>query len=484
MSHVDELPTPRVHPLLALTAASVGVIYGYDLSNIAGALLYITDEFKLSTHQQGMVTAAAVIGQIAGALSGGLLANAIGRKKSLVLMTAAYAVFAVLGALSVSLPMLLVARLLLGLTIGVTVVVVPVFVAECAPARVRGSLLVAYQLTTVVGIIIGYLVAYLLAGSHSWRWMLGLAAVSAVLVMLPLLPMPDTARCYMLKGRVDQARQALRWVEPETDVERELGEIARALSEESGGLLAEMRQRPCLRAMAFVLGLGFFAHITGINAIVYYSPRLFAAMGFHTNSALLGLPALVQAAALVAVVVSLLLVDRLGRRPVLLSGIATMIAANVVLIAVFAVGSDFGAFTGFGFVGVLLFTAGFSFGFGGLLSVYAGESLPSRLRSMGSSAMFTSELVASTIVAALFLTMLNSLGGAGTFAVFGLLALAAFAFVSRFAPETKGRQLEDIRHVWEDGGTWAAELTGRRPACGESFHDARPRRHPTPGGVE
>lgn len=483
MSHVDELPTPRVRPLLALTAVGVGVIYGYDLSNIAGALLYITDEFKLSTHQQGMVTAAVVIGQVAGALSGGLLANAIGRKKSVVLMTAAYAVFAVLGALSVSLPMLVVARLLLGLTLGVSVVVVPVFVAECAPARVRGSLLVAYQLTTVVGIIIGYLVAYLLAGSHSWRWMLGLAAVPAVLVMFPLLPTPDTARWYLLKGRVDQAHQALRWVEPEVDVEQELGEIARTLSEESGRPLAEMLRRPYLRATAFVVGLGFFAHITGINAIIYYSPRLFAAMGLQSNFALLVLPALVQAAALVAVLVSLLLVDRLGRRPVLLPGIAAMIAANVVLIAAFAV--DFGALAAFGFVGVLLFAAGFSFGFGGLLSVYAGESLPSRLRSMGSSAMLTSQLVANAIVAALFLTMLNSLGGAGTFAVFGLLALGAFAFVYRFAPETKGRQLEDIRHLWEDGGTWTAEITVSRRACGELFHGVRPGgEDPTPGGVE
>jgi MFS family permease len=234
-------------------------------------------------------------------------------------------------------------------------------------------------------------------------------------------------------------------MEQNADVEQELGQIAHTVSEESGPALAKMLRRPYLRATVFVLGLGFFSHITGINAIIYYSPRLFAAMGFQSNFALLVVPALVQGAALAAAVVSLLLVDRLGRRPVLLSGIAIMIAANVVLIAVFAVG--FGAFTAFGFVGMLLFTAGFSFGFGGMLSVYAGESLPSRLRSMGSSAMVTSELVASAIVAAFFLTMLNCLGGAGTFAVFGLLALVAFAFVYRWAPETKGRQLEGSRHI-------------------------------------
>ncbi len=151
----------------------------------------------------------AVIGQIAGALGAGVLANAIGRKKSVVLILVAYAMFALLGALSVSLPMLLTARFLLGLTIGVTVVVVPVYVAESAPAAVRGSLLTAYQLAIVSGLIIGYLTGYLLAGTHSWRWMLGLAAVPATLLLPLLIRMPDTARWYLLKGRVDDARRAL-----------------------------------------------------------------------------------------------------------------------------------------------------------------------------------------------------------------------------------------------------------------------------------
>lgn len=448
----------RLGLLVAVTAASVGIIYGYDLSNIAGALLFITEEFGLTTRQQELVTTAVVIGEIVGAIGGGVLANAIGRKKSMVLVGATYAAFALLSALSVSVPMLLVSRLLLGLTIGVSVVVVPVFVAESAPARIRGSLLVAYQVATVVGIIIGYVAAYLLAGSASWRWMLGLAAVPAVLVTVLLLKMPDTARWYMLKGRVEDARRTLAQVEPGADVDREIAEMGRALKEERGGALKEMLRKPYLRATVFVVALGFFIQITGINAIVYYSPRLFEAMGFKGNFALLILPALIQVAALIAVFVSLVLVDRLGRRPILLGGIAMMIVANVLLIGVFVAGSDFGgALTALGFIGVLLFTVGFTFGFGALVWVYAGESFPARLRSMGSSMMLTSDLVANAIVAALFLTMLNSLGGAGTFAVFGVLALAALVFVYRYAPETKGRQLEDIRHFWENGGKWPAE---------------------------
>jgi MFS transporter, SP family, galactose:H+ symporter len=452
----DESPRPSRRGLLVgLTAASVGVIYGYDLSIIAGAQLFITDDFGLTTRQQELLTTMVVLGQIAGAFGAGVLANAIGRKKSVVLILVAYAIFALLDALSVSLPMLLTARFLLGLTIGVSVVVVPVYVAESAPTAVRGSLLTVYQLAIVSGIIVGYLTGYLLAGTHSWRWMLGLAAVPATLLLPLVIRMPDTARWYLLKGRVDDARRALLRVEPTAHVDEELAEIDRALSEGSGGF-SEMVRPPYLRATIFVIALGFLIQITGINAIIYYSPRIFAAMGFTGNFALLALPALVQVAGLAAVGASLLLVDRLGRRPILLSGIAMMIAADVVLMAVFArgLGGSNGAGLILGFAGVLLFIFGYTMGFGSLGWVYASESFPSRLRSIGSSTMLTSNLIANAIVAAVFLTMLHSLGGAGAFAVFGALAVVAFAVVYRFAPETKGRQLEEIRHFWENGGRW------------------------------
>lgn len=441
--------------LVGLTAASVGVIYGYDLSSIAGALHVISRDFDLTDEHKELVTTMVVIGQIGGALGGGVLANAIGRQKSMVLILVGYALFALLGAMSVSVPMLLAARLLLGVTIGVSVVVVPVYVAESAPAAVRGSLLAAYQLATVSGIILGYVTGYLLAGSQGWRWMLGLAAVPATLLLPLLLRMPDTARWYLLKGRVDNARRALLRIEPEAAVDAELAEIAVAVREDQntpGGGLSEMLRRPYLRATLFVVALGFLIQITGINAIIYYSPRLFKAMGFDGDFALLALPALVQVAGLAAVGTSLFLVDRVGRRPILLSGIAMMIVADTVLIAVFAEESHAPLLLGFG--GVLLFIVGFSFGFGSLVWVFAGESFPSHLRSVGSSVMLTSNLIANAIIAGFFLTLLQLLGGAGVFAVFGAFAVIAFGVVYRFAPETKGRQLEDIRHFWENGGRW------------------------------
>lgn len=464
MRNLNDLRDRRHGLLLGLTAASLGVVYGYDLSNIAGALLFITDEFGLTTRQQELVTTAVVLGEIAGSLGAGMLANLIGRKRSMVLVAAGYAVFAVMGSMSESVPTLLLARLLLGVTIGVSVVVVPVFVAESAPASVRGSLLVGYQVATVFGIIVGYLACYLLADSRDWRWMLGLAAIPAALLAVVMLRLPDTARWYLLKGRVAEARRALQLVEPDRDVERELAEISAAIKEESGGRFVEMLRRPYLRATVFVIGLGFFIQITGINAIVYYSPRLFDAMGFHGNFSVLVLPAVVQAAALAAVLISVALVDRLGRRPILLSGIGAMVVADILLIVVFATHSP----AIFGFIGVLVFTMGFTFGFGALVWVYAGESFPSRLRSIGSSVMLTVNHSANAIVAGVFLTLLHSLGGAGTFGIFAAFAVSGFAFVYRYAPETKGRQLEEIRHFWENDGRWSDESISTAtdvPAC-------------------
>ncbi len=441
----------RLGTLVAGSAATVGVIYGYDQSNIAGALLFMTDDFGLSTQQQEQVATVVVIGQILGALGGGALANRIGRKPAMIGVATTFGVFSLLSALSVSVPMLLASRLLLGVTIGVSIVVAPVFVAESSPARIRGALLVLYQMATVVGIIAGYLVAWALSGGGSWRWMLGLAAVPAALVTVMIVRLPDTARWYAMRGRIAEARAVLERLEPDADSESRLAEITSESGETTRrGAWREMLRRPYLRATVFVLGLGFFIQITGINAIVYYSPRIFESMGFTGNAALLGLPALVQVAGLIAVVGSLTTVDRLGRRPVLLGGIGIMVLANVLLVVVFA--TDAGNVLGF--IGLVLFTVGYTFGFGSLVWVYAGEAFPARLRSLGASAMLTADLVANAVVAFVFLTLLTGLGGVGTFAVFGGLALLAMVFIHFLAPETRGRELEDIRQYWENGGTW------------------------------
>ena len=446
----------RVGLKIAVAAATIGVIYGYDLGNISGALLFITKEFGTTTKETEWVTSIVVAGSIAGALAASRVAIAIGRKPTMVMVALTYAAFAILSGLAQSLVWLDIARFFLGVTIGLSVVTAPIFVAESSPAAIRGGLIVMYQVATVTGIMVAYFVDYALAGSGAWRVMLALSAAPALAVLVVLARLPDTPRWYVMKGRKEEARDALRVTDPDADVDRELDEIETDLRRERGGSLGEMLRAPYRRATVFVLGLGFLIQITGINAVVFYSPLIFKEMGFTGNAALLLLPALVQVGSLIATIVSLAIVDRLGRRPTLLTGITAMVASTVLLAIVFAAGQLTGTSGWLGFVGIFVFTAGFNFGFGSLVWVYASESFPARLRTAGASGMLAADLVANLIIGLYFLSALDALGGTATFAMFAGLAVLSFAFVWWLAPETKGRPLEAIRAYWENGGRWPA----------------------------
>src|SRR3954471_22940659 len=202
---------------IAVAAATIGVIYGYDLGNISGALLFITKEFDLSTKQTEWVATIVVAGSIVGALAASRLANAIGRKPTMVVIAITYAIFAVLSGLAQTLAWLYIARFFLGVTIGLSVVTAPIFVAESSPAAVRGGLIVMYQVSTVTGIVVAYFVDYALAGASAWRVMLALSAVPSLAVLALLLRLPDTARWYVMKGRMQEARDTLRITDPDAD---------------------------------------------------------------------------------------------------------------------------------------------------------------------------------------------------------------------------------------------------------------------------
>lgn len=461
---------PRSAWVVAISAATLGVIYGYDGSNVAGAQLYFADYFGLSPDGGTVETivTAVVYGELIGALSGGFIINRFGRRPVIISVAIGYVVFCLASAFAISPLMLGVSRALLGLTIGMSLIAVPVFVAESVPARIRGATLVAYQVAAVVGIIIGYLVALALSqvtSAFNWRLMLGLAAVPALILIPALLRLPETARWLMLKGRVDEARASLSRTDPDADIEFELAEMQSAISGERGGRIREMLRKPYLRATVFVVGLGFFIQITGINATVAYGPKIFQAMGVDTNTESILMSTLVQGIALIAVLASMTVVDRWGRRPILLTGISIMIVSQLAMVITFGTqqGDSFtGAQIALGFAGLAGINIGFVFGFGALVWVYSSESFPSRLRAYGSSAMLGSDLLANIIIVQFFLTVLNTIGGAWSFGLFAILAGLAWIFVWRLAPETRGRELEEIQGFWENGGRWPANAKGDR----------------------
>ena len=458
----DAARIPRSAWTVALSAATLGVIYGYDGSNVAGAQLYFQDFFGLNNDDSSVETivTATVYGELIGVLLAGFIINRFGRKPTVVAVAVGYVIFCLASALALTPVMLGVSRLLLGIAIGISLVAVPIFVAESVPARIRGATLVAYQVAAVVGLIIGYLAALALSGlaeTINWRLMLGLAAVPAILLIPALLRLPETARYLAMKGRLDEARASLSRVDPGADLDAELARLTASAGQGSTGRLREMVRRPYLRATVFVVGLGFFIQITGINATVAYGPRIFEAMGVTTKTASILMSTLVQCIALVAVLASMGVVDRWGRRPILLTGISIMIASQLLMVIVFATqhGATFTTLqTVLGFVGLAGINVGFVFGFGALVWVYSSESFPARLRGYGSSAMLGADLLANIIIVQFFLTVLNAIGGSWSFGVFAILAVLAWFFVWRLAPETKGRELEEIQGYWANGGHW------------------------------
>jgi MFS transporter, SP family, arabinose:H+ symporter len=453
----------RLGLLVAISAAAIGVIYGYDTGVVAGALLFVPKQFHLSTAATSSIATAVAVGMIVGALIASRVADAIGRKPTMIVITAGYVVFAALSGAATDLYFLDAARFFLGVTIGLSLVTAPVFIAESSPPHTRGRLIVSYQVATVAGIMSSYFIDYGLAAAGAWRWMFALSAIPAAAVGVLLLRLPDTPRWYAMKNRWDEATRTLRRIDPDIDVDAELTDIRAALRTERGGSLREMVRPPYLRATLFVIGLGFLVQITGINAIIYFTPLIFTKLGLTGNVSLLLIPGLIQAAALVATIAALRIVDRIGRRKVLLSGIAAMIVANTLLLAVFAAGLG-GSSPGLAFIGILLFTCGFDFGFGALVWVYASESFPARMRTAGASAMLTADLVGNLIIAQLFLSSLGVLGGVATFAIFLALAVVSFGYVWWLAPETTGRPLESIRRYWENGGRWPDDMPIHPPA--------------------
>src|SRR5918994_2168688 len=447
----------RLNLLIAGTAAIIGIIYGYDLGSIASAILFLQPDLNLSTFMVSVVTATVVLGQIFGAFNAGCITNWIGRKRTMVGIALGYAIFAALQGLAPNEWFLIVARFLLGFTIGVSIVTAPAYIAESSPRSVRGSMIVTFQVATVTGIAVAYFVGAALAGLESWRLILSLSAIPALIVLFLVIRLPDTPRWYLMNDQREEALDLVRKVQGDVDPESEVQTIEEDLAYEEKGSFLEIFQGRFRLAGIFVVTLGFLVQITGINAIVYYSPTIITQAGVEDPFQAIVVNGFIQVAGVVAVVVSFLVVDRWGRRPTLLTGVGTMGVANALLIVAFALGPS----PVLAFLGILLFILGFNFGYGSLVWIYASESFPALLRTQGGSAMLTSDLLANFIVGVVFLSALGALGGSLTFGIFLVLAIVSWVFIYALAPETKGRQLELIRQYWYNGAKWPEEV--KRP---------------------
>ncbi|MGW8378892.1 sugar porter family MFS transporter [Streptomyces sp. ODS28] len=439
---------------VTLVAAVIGLIYGYDSGSISGALLFLEDDYHLSTLWISVITSIVVFGSILGAVIGPRMANELGRKATMVILSAGFALFAALSAVPWGVWWLTVVRLLLGVTIGLSTVVVPVFISEFATDGNRGKLGAAYQFFVSAGVVLSMLTAWLLAPTRSWEAILGLSALPALLVCVAMLRFPDSPRWYAMKGCYDEALATLRRIDPRTDGTARLDAIRADVTGGEQGRFREIFTRRYARATFFVIAFGFFVQITGNNTVLFYSPTIFKTAGISGEADSILVSAFVQLTAVFGVVVSMLVVDRWGRRRPLLIGTTGMIVGHLVMALVFAQPEQT-TLTGYlAVAGMSVFYIGFYFGIGSLIWVYTGEAFPARLRSVGAAALLLSDFTANLIATFAFPGILRTLGGSFSFGVFTLLSLIALLFLHRMAPETRGRSLEEIRSYWDNGGRW------------------------------
>ncbi len=435
--------------IIAATAALGGLLFGYDTGVISGALLFLGKAFDLSHLLLGVVTSIALAGAAGGAACAGLLADRFGRRPILLLTAAIFVVGAIASAMAPDLVMLLAGRLLVGIGIGGASMLTPLYLAEIAPARERGALVSFNQLAVTLGILVSYLVGYGFAATGSWRWMLGLGGVPGVILFIGMLLLPETPRWLAGHGHSDRARAALRRLRgPDVDIAGELGQLR-------ADLRPEVRAKPesrlghkaAMLPLIVGIGLAIFQQVTGINTVIYFAPVIFQAAGLSSASAAILATAGIGVVNVILTMVAIWLVDRAGRRVLLLTGLIGMAVSLCLLGLGFLLGT--GAALGWLIAASLAAYVGFfAIGLGPVFWLLISEIFPLAIRGRGMSAATIANWLANLIVALTFLDLVDLLGRPGVFFSYAALTFGAFVFARVLVPETRGLSLEAVEALW------------------------------------
>jgi sugar porter (SP) family MFS transporter len=443
---------------IALSVAIGGFLVGFDATVISGAVPFIRDYFDLGGTagmlKLGWAVSSLGWGAMAGNLAAGLLSDRMGRRAVLLLSAVLFLVSSLSAALSTHFMIFVASRVVAGLSVGAAILVAPVYIAEIAPARSRGSLVSINQLMIVIGISMAFFSNYFLLslGSASWRWMLGVQSLPAALYFLLLIAVPESPRWLMSKGRGAEARSVLESVHGVRAAELEYGLIQDSVANPSQGRIRDLFSGRIRRILLFGFGIAFFQQATGINAIFYYLPTIFASAGggLSTSFAQSVVVGLVNVG---MTVVAIRLIDRLGRRPLLLFGVAGMAVALLTISWAFNTGQNpVGGAIPAGHERIVLFAiiayvACFAISLGPVMWVLLSEIFPNQQRAAAISAVGFWNSFVSASITLLFPTELATWGPSGTFLAYGAVAVAGLVFLMVLTPETRGKSLEELEGV-------------------------------------
>lgn len=438
--------------IAAIFAAVGGLLFGYDTGVISGALIFIKAQFQLSVFHQELVVSVVLIGAAVGALSGGELADAFGRRYMLIVTALIFIAGAIVCATADSVGTLIAGRVVVGLGIGLSSSTVPVYISEVSPAGARGWQVSLFQLAITVGILGAYLVDYRFAASGAWRWMLGLAVVPGAMLGLGMLAMPETPRWLAKHGHADTARKVLARIRGTQDVETEFAEIQDTLSQaEERGHFSDLLAASVRPALIVGIGLAVFQQVTGINTVIYYAPTIIQSAGIPSASGAILATAGIGVVNVVMTIVAMWLIDRVGRRPLLLTGISGMVVSLGVLGFVFRTHQPS---SGLGWLAVFIlmaYVASFAISLGPIFWLLIAEIYPLKIRGIAEGTAAGTNWAANLMASLTFLSLVQALGPSWTFWLYGLLAIGCLVFSGILVPETKGRTLEEIEQSWRSG---------------------------------
>lgn len=428
----------------SVVVALGGFLFGFDTAVISGAEKSIQQYWNLSVFEHGLTISIALIGTVIGSLLGSRPSDKFGRKNTLYFVAVVYLLSSLGTALADNWYVFLVFRFIGGLGVGTSSVTAPIYISEISPADRRGRLVGLFQFNVVLGILISYLSNYLISqgGESSWRWMLGVQAVPSLIFLILIKFIPESPRWLILKkGATEKALEILRIINPlncEAELaaikgsEKKLGES----SKNNESLFSGQYSKPVIFAVLFA----FFNQVSGINAIIYYAPRIFEMAGLGAHSSLLstvGIGLINFAFTLLA----LNFIDKVGRRVLMLIGSFGLIASLFLVAFTFYTER----FSGMAIpVYMMVFIAFFAFSQGAVIWVFISEIFPNQVRAKGQTLGSSTHWVMAALVAFYFPYFAETFGGAVTFSFFGTMMVLQLLFVWRFMPETKGKSLESI----------------------------------------
>ncbi len=432
--------------LWSLVIALGGFLFGFDTAVISGAEQSIQKYWNLNTLQQGLTVSIALIGTIIGALLGAIPSDRLGRKKTLYLIAILYLTSSLGTAFSGNWYSFLLFRLLGGFGVGASSVTAPIYISEISPAAKRGKLVGLFQFNVVFGIVISYFSNYLigLSGTHSWRLMLGIQAIPSAIFFILLRFVPESPRWLIMKrGKIEEAREIFKIINPDT-ADRIITEIQETDKEEKAvlrqdPLFSNRYRTPVMLAILFAV----FNQLSGINAIIYYSPRIFEMTGLGTSSSLLSTAGL-GVINFTFTLLAMNFIDKIGRRTLMLIGSVGLIFTLAMVSYSFYTTS----INGWGVpVFLFIYIAFFAFSQGAVIWVFISEIFPNQVRAKGQTLGSTTHWIMAAIIAFSFPYFAEKVGGGNTFLFFCFMMCIQLIFVWKIMPETKGKSLEQIEHT-------------------------------------